>query len=106
LLSYQRVREAAFPVLAPKELVATGQTLFGADWRAELSRALGLPDERFLRAVEAGVEQAPADWRQRLISIAQDQAMKAMDAASSLLWRGEDRAPEPQARTAEPPRLV
>lgn len=76
-----------YPRLTAEELAQTGEALFGAHWREELARGFGLTDDRAIRAVEAGRMEAPLEWRARLIAIAQDVALRAMDLAATLLWR-------------------
>lgn len=83
------MRAEYFP-LSARELVATGRALYGADWRGELAAALELSDDKLIRAVEAGQVEAPASWRARMIALAQDAALRAMQAASTLLWRDEE----------------
>lgn len=95
------MRAEYFPLTA-LELVTAGRALYGADWRAELALALELPDEKLLRAVEAGMIEAPASWRARLIGLAQDTALRAMQAASSLLWRDEEPVADAPIRVGEP----
>jgi hypothetical protein len=90
------MRKITFPALTAAELADAGQALFGVHWRGELARALGLADDSLIRAVESGRMEAPAEWRARLIAIAQDAALRAMDAASALLSyeiRSEEAAP-------------
>jgi hypothetical protein len=100
------MRAGMHPALTSQELAAAGEALYGANWRAELSRALGLSDQALLRAVEEGRIRAPSEWRARLIALAQDAALRAMEVASTLIWR----EPAQQTDTATPafttPRLV
>lgn len=85
------MRAEYFPLTA-SELVTAGRALYGADWRGDLTRALELTDDKLIRAVEAGMVEAPSSWRARLIALAQDAALRAMQAASALLWRDEEPA--------------
>lgn len=73
-----------FPPLSPYELAAAGQALFGAGWRNEIARVLGVSEGEVTR-VELGLLIAPADWRAKLIARAQDNALRAMETASNLL---------------------
>jgi hypothetical protein len=84
------MRAADLPPLTALELASAGHTLFGTHWRAELAVRFDLPDDALIRAVEAGAAEAPSCWRARLIAAAQDMALRAMDAASALLWRGDE----------------
>lgn len=108
------MRHEPSPSLSPRELANAGYALFGANWRAELAQAFGLEDEGRIHDVEAGRETAPPDWRARLIALAQDAALKAMDVASTLIW-SETRAAEAEngvkaasaaATARQAPRLV
>ncbi len=94
------MRKPTFPVLTAEELVRTGEALFGAHWRSELARLLANGDEALLRAVEAGRQAAPQDWRALLIAASQDVALRAMDAASALLSTDEEIAQSPAYRVA------
>lgn len=93
------MQKATFPVLTAEELVRTGEALFGAHWRSELTRLLAHGDEALIRAVEAGRCAAPQEWRALLIAASQDMALRAMDAASALLWT-ETEIEEPVYRVA------
>lgn len=86
--------EAGFPPLEPEELVCAGRALYGAHWRTELAAALGLADDTMIRAVETGVIRGPGAWRARLIALAQEAALRAMDTANALLCREEDQSSE------------
>lgn len=99
-----RVRKTTFPALSADELAQAGEALFGADWRMPMARALGLPDDAAIRAVEAGRMEAPAEWRARLIATAQDTAVRAMDIAGVLLWRESEE--KPSAASYSTPRLL
>jgi hypothetical protein len=94
------MRPNTFPVLTAEELALSGRVLFGVHWRAEMARALGLADESLIRAVEAGREPAPDEWRARLIAMAQDLALNAMETASRLL-QVEEAGQSPQPAQAE-----
>ena len=99
------MRAEYFPLTA-RELAIAGRALYGADWRGELAAALDLSDEKLIRAVEAGMVEAPGSWRARLIALAQDAALRAMQAASSLLWREEDLAVDTAAPVQHPANLL
>lgn len=89
------MREAVYPSLTPDELASAGQALFGAGWRGELARAFGVSETDIAR-VEAGRTEAPPTWRAELVALAQDMALRALETASTLLWRvteTEDEAP-------------
>ena len=94
-----------YPSITPLELAAAGQALYGASWRNELSRILGV-DENDIVMVESGTVLAPREWRARLIALAQDRALRAMEMAADLMWRaagpqeGEALAPTPTIRLA------
>jgi len=91
--------------LSPRELIEAGVALYGANWRSELARRLGLPDDSQIRAVEQGRLRAPAAWRGQIIALAQDAALRAMDVASSLIWRDRGDEDALPAR-AEAPQLI
>jgi hypothetical protein len=95
------VRETDYPSLTPQELAAAGQALYGAAWRAELARALEA-SETDIVMVESGRVEAPAEWRAKLIALAQDLALRALEMASNLLWRDGEDAPEELALACEP----
>lgn len=97
------MRMGVLPPLTSAELAEAGQALFGAHWRMELARAFGLEEDGLVRAVEDGKVAAPADWRARLVMLAQEAALRALDTASSLL-ACEKETQEPAAFIA--PRLV
>lgn len=78
-----------------------GQALFGAGWRTELARALGVTEGEVARA-ELGVSRSPPEWRAKLIALAQDSALRALETASNLLCFGEDKPP---TRPSYPPPL-
>lgn len=80
--------------MTAQELAAAGRALYGSNWRAELAHALGYADEALIVAVEAGKNPAPPEWRAKLIALAQDAALRAMDVASALIWREAEPAPE------------
>lgn len=86
----------SYPSITPQELVAAGQSLYGAAWRAELAAKFGV-DESDIVMVETGAMPAPKEWRAVLVALAQDTALRAMETASNLMWRGvsteEERAP-------------
>lgn len=77
------MRDTDYPLLTARELSATGQALFGPSWRVALAYALAVT-EADITAVERG-RPAPREWRARLIRLAQEMAVRALDAASNLL---------------------
>lgn len=83
-----------YSALSPHELAKTGQALYGPGWRTALAHAFGVSESEIV-AVESGVCEAPAEWRAHLIGLAQDMAVRALDAAKNLLWRdaGADEMP-------------
>lgn len=89
------MRPNNLPALTSEELARSGVALFGANWRAEMAGALGLSDDTLIRAVEKGRLAAPSDWRARLIAIAQDVALNAMETAGALLWFEHDQTQRP-----------
>lgn len=101
-----QVRTTSFPALTGEELAQTGRALFGGNWRAEMARALDLADDALIRAVEAGRATAPAEWRARLIAVAQDVALRAMATAGALLGLDEAEHDESAAAQENHPRLV
>ena len=78
--------QAEYPLLTPQELEAAGQALFGDDWRPAMARALGATWAEVERVAEGRVE-APDGWRSRLVALSQDMALRALETASTLLWR-------------------
>jgi hypothetical protein len=84
-----------FLSLSPYELTSAGQALFGASWRRDVARVLGVSEGEITRA-ELGLLTAPADWREKLIGLAQDSALRALETASNLL------CPETQAPPSTP----
>lgn len=98
-----RVRDADYPLLTSRELAATGQALFGPAWRAALAHAFAVT-EADITAVERG-QPAPREWRPKLIALAQETAVKALEAASNLLWR-ESSAYQALQSAAAAPRLA
>lgn len=74
-----------FPSLTPEELATAGQTLFGPTWRGELARLFGVSEGEVTRA-ELGMQIPPHEWRAKLIGVAQDAALRALEIASNLLW--------------------
>jgi hypothetical protein len=73
------------PSLTPLELVAAGQALFGLHWRGEMARRLGVTEAE-IRLIEKGVMAVPPAWRARLIGLAQDVSLRAMQIAAELMW--------------------
>lgn len=107
LWSPRGVQDAVYPALTPHELAEAGQALYGPAWREELARAFGVSRAEVVR-VEKGRAAAPRHWRATLVALAQDAALRALQAASMLLWC-EERATPPPARPAaesKPARLV
>lgn len=98
------VRDADYPSLTPKQLADVGQALFGAGWRAALAGAFAISETDNVM-VESGQKSAPHQWRAKLVALAQDRALRAMDAASSLLWR-EEGDPRTPLYAPQPPRFV
>lgn len=78
------MREIALPPITPQELAATGEALFGRDWRGALMNILNASETEFAM-VECGKTQAPHAWRGVLVSVAQEAAYRALEAASTLL---------------------
>ena len=99
------MRGSDYPPITPRELAAAGQALYGAAWRCELSRILGV-DENAIVMVESGTVLAPPEWRARLVVLAQDRALQAMEMAADLMWSGvmadapAAQAPHPAMRLA------
>lgn len=108
LWSAHGVQDAVYPALTPQELAEAGQALYGPAWREELARTFGVSRAEVVR-VEKGRTAAPGHWRATLVALAQDTALRALQAASMLLWceeRGEAPSlarPVPEDR---PARLV
>lgn len=80
-----RYMSADHPSLTPLELAAAGQALFGAHWRGELARRLGVTEAE-VRLIERGMMAVPPSWRSRLIGLAQDVSLRAMQIAAELMW--------------------
>lgn len=78
--------QAEYPLLTPQELAAAGQALFGDDWYGAMARALGATEAEVERVADGRIE-APDAWRPRLVALAQDMALRALETASTLLWR-------------------
>ncbi len=78
------MRELALPPITPQELTAAGEALYGHDWRNALVRILNATDTE-LALVECGKLPAPHAWRVILVSVAQEAAYRALDAANTLL---------------------
>lgn len=101
------VQDTKLPLLTPQELGATGRALFGAGWRAELACTFSVAEEEIVR-VESGRAPAPREWRAQLIALAQDVALRALEAANNLLWR-ESQKTEDNVQalfSPEPPRMA
>jgi len=92
-----------YPALTPLQLAEAGEALFGRGWRAALAHAFGVTETDIV-TVEAGQVAAPAEWRAKLVAVAQDIALRAMDTAGSLLWfedeSGVDASAPPPAEIA------
>lgn len=96
-----------YSALSSHELVKTGQALYGPGWRTSLAQAFGVSEAEIV-AVESGNAAAPTDWRELLIGLAQDMALRALEAANNLLWR-EVAAEEPAQQplyAPQPPRFA
>jgi transcriptional regulator with XRE-family HTH domain len=78
------VRSSDSHAVAPQDVAAVGQILFGSGWRSELARVLGVSENEIVQ-VECGLASAPDDWRGKLIALAQDFAVRALEAANTLL---------------------
>lgn len=78
------MRELVLPPITPQELAATGEALFGRVWRQTLPSILNATETE-LAMVEAGKMPAPPAWRGVLVSLAQEAAYRALEAASTLL---------------------
>jgi len=89
--------------MTPQELAAAGQALYGASWRRPMAKALGA-SEKEIALVESGQTPAPAGWRAQLVALAQDMALRALEAASNLLWRDADPAAAGDPDPSYPPR--
>jgi len=101
------VFDTDFPLLSPQELAATGQALYGPGWRTALAQAFSVTEAEIV-AVESGKAAAPDGWRALLIGLAQDMALRSLEAANNLLSRAagvDDRAPQP-LYAPQPPRFV
>src|SRR5262245_46191114 len=83
------MRDGDYAHLTPQELAAAGQALFGAGWRSAFAHALGVTETEIVM-VETGCTPAPESWRAKVVALAQDMALRALDAASNLLWREVD----------------
>lgn len=98
--------ETDFPSLTPQELARAGQALYGAAWRAQLARAFGV-EEADIIMVASGGAAAPSEWRAKLVALAQDMALRALEAASNLMWREDASAPAQEPLYApQPPRFA
>ena len=95
-----------YPLLTPQELAKTGQAVFGPCWRAALAHAFGV-NEAAIVLVESGSAEAPAEWRPQLIALAQDMALRSLEAANNLLWRDvAEEAPQQPRYAPQPPRFA
>lgn len=94
------MRDTDYPLLTARELATTGQALFGPSWRAALAHAFAVT-EADIAAVERGLP-APREWRARLVMLAQEMAVKALDAASNLLSREPVGHEAPQSAAMAP----
>jgi hypothetical protein len=77
--------------MTPQQLAAVGQALYGPCWRRAMAKALGT-SEKEVQLVESGRAPAPEAWRAQLVALAQDMALRALEAANNLLWREADAA--------------
>lgn len=96
-----------YSALSPQELARTGQALYGPGWRAALAHAFAVTEAEIV-AVESGREIAPEEWRAQLIGLAQDMALRALQAANDLLWRdvGIDETAQQPLYAVQPPRFA
>ncbi len=100
------MRDTAYPLLTSQELTTTGQSLYGADWRAALARAFAVSEADII-LVESGQALAPEEWRAQIIALAQDMALRALEAANNLLWRDVTEEPVQQPLyVLQPPRFT
>lgn len=90
-----------FPSLSSDELASAGEALFGARWRAELAAALGVSEGEVTR-VEMGICEPPQEWRARLIALAQNYALRALETASNLICVEELRSAPAAIETPRP----
>ncbi|MBC7768882.1 MAG: hypothetical protein H7124_08840 [Phycisphaerales bacterium] len=54
-----------------------------------MAAALGV-DERDVAMAEIGTYAPPAEWRAKLIALAQETAHRALQTAGNLLWRDDE----------------
>ena len=96
-----------YSALLPHELAKTGQALYGPGWRTSLAHAFGVAEAEIV-AVECGQAEAPEEWRAQLIALAQDLALRALEAANNLLWRdvSADEAVQQPLYAPQPPRFA
>lgn len=95
-----------YSALSPHELAITGQSLYGPGWRAALAHAFGVTEAEIV-AVESGQAPAPEEWRAQLIGLAQDMALRALEAANNLLWRDVvEEAVQQPLYAPQPPRFA
>lgn len=96
-----------FSALGPRELAKTGQALFGPTWRTSLALAFAVTEAEIV-AVESGKATAPAAWRGLLIALAQDTALRALEAANDLLARDAsvEEAVQQPLYAPQPPRFA
>lgn len=102
------MQNAHYPSLTPQELVETGQALYGPAWRTALAHVLGVSESDIVM-VESGSAPAPHPWRATLVALAQDTALRALEAANNLMWREgpAEEAPAQQPLYApQPPRMA
>lgn len=96
-----------YSALSPSELARTGQALYGTSWRSALAHAFAVTEAEIV-AVESGQMSAPEDWRPQLIGLAQDMALRALEAANHLLWRdvGAEEPAQQPLYAPQPPRFA
>lgn len=101
------VFDADYSPLTPQELAATGQALYGPGWRAALAHAFAVTEAEIV-AVESGQAPAPEEWRVQLIGLAQELALRALEAANNLLWRhlGAEETVQQPLYAPQPPRFA
>jgi len=89
-----------YPRLTPSELVSTAETLYGQRWRSALAEAFEVSEAEIVM-VESGRTIAPPQWRAKLIALAQELALRSLEAANNLIWResADEQASAPQYAT-------
>lgn len=96
-----------YSALSPSELAKTGQALYGPSWRSALAHAFDVTEAEIV-AVESAKVRAPEEWRAQLIGLAQDMALRALEAANQLLWRdvGAEEPVQQPLYAPQPPRFA